>query len=266
MSDVGSGLYRQVDGPGNGSFHGHGLLAKFGWALRSEPGDVRPRNEDFAGVYAPTSPDDAWDRGPLFVVCDGLGGHSAGDVASRVAVESALAAWTTPEPAPPPVAIKAAARAANAAVFDTGLQRRQHGMATTFTALTLAGREAVVAHIGDSRAYQVRRGTCTQLTVDHSRVGEMLRKGLLSPERAATHPARSQLLRAAGIEPVVQVDLVKAATEAGDTFVLCTDGLWDVVTGEDMAARAGAVGTPAVPTVADAAEQLVDLAMKRGDR
>ena len=264
MSNVGSGPESRADGPGNGSLQGHGLLAKLGWALRSEAGEVRPYNEDFAGVYAPTSPDDAWDRGPLFVVCDGLGGHAAGEVASRAAVESALAAWTAPNPGPPPAALRAAARAANTAVFDAALQQGQHGMATTFTALTLAGREAVIAHIGDSRCYQVRQGTCTQLTSDHSRVGEMLRKGLLSPERASKHPGRSQLLRAAGMEPVAQVDLIKAATEAGDTFVLCSDGLWDVVTNNEIAERAGAVGTPAVPTVVNAAEQLVDLALEAG--
>jgi protein phosphatase len=249
---------------GNGSLRGHGLLSKFGWALCSEPGDVRPHNEDFAGAYALTTPDDAWDRGPLFVVCDGLGGHAAGEVASRAAVEAALGIWTAPDPRPPPQALRAAARAANAAVFDAALERRQRGMATTFTALTLAGCQAVVAHVGDSRCYLVRRGSCTQMTADHSRVGEMLRMGLLNPEQAARHPGRSQLMRVVGIEPTVQVDVVKADTEAGDVFVLCSDGLWDVVANHEIAERAGAVGTPGVPTVVEAAEQLVDLAIKAG--
>jgi protein phosphatase len=248
----------------NGPLRGHGLLGKFGWALCSEPGNVRPHNEDFAGVFAPTTPDDAWDRGPLFVVCDGLGGHAAGEVASRSAVEAALASWTAPNPAPPPQAMRAAARAANLAVFDAALERKQRGMAATLTALTLAGREAVIAHVGDSRCYLVRRGSCTQLTADHSRVGEMLRMGLLSPEQAAKHPGRSQLMRVVGTEPTVQVDIVKAGTEAGDVFVLCSDGLWDLVASHEIAARASAVGTPRVPTVVDAAEQLVDLAIVAG--
>jgi protein phosphatase len=249
---------------GNGPLRGHGLLGKLGWALCSEPGDVRPHNEDFAGAYAPTVPDDAWDRGPLFVVCDGLGGHAAGEVASKTAVETALATWAAPHPSPPPQALRAAARAANLAIFDAALERKRRGMATTFTALTLAGRQAVIAHVGDSRCYLVRRGSCTQLTADHSRVGEMLRMGLLSPEQAAKHPGRSQLMRVVGAEPTVQVDIVRAGTEAGDVFVLCSDGLWDLVANHQFARLAGSVGTPGCPTVVEAAEQLVGLAIGAG--
>src|SRR3982750_3741250 len=88
-------------GSGNGRLAAHGMLAKLSWALRSEPGDVRPHNEDFGGAFAPTIPDDAWDRGPLFVVCDGLGGPAAGEVASRTAVEASLGAWTGGSPSAP---------------------------------------------------------------------------------------------------------------------------------------------------------------------
>ena len=249
---------------GNGRLAVHGILAKLSWALRSEPGDIRPHNEDYGGAFAPTIPDDAWDRGPLFVVCDGLGGHAAGEVASRTAVEAVLGAWTGGAPSAPHKDIRNAARVANAAVFDAALESGRRGMATTLTALTLAGREAVVAHVGDSRAYLVRGGQCTQLTADHSRVGEMLRLGLLTPEQAANHPARSQLSRSVGTEPMVQIDIVKQATGAGDTFVLCSDGLWDVVSRAELAEAAEAVGSADVPTVATAADLLVDLALKRG--
>jgi PPM family protein phosphatase len=248
---------------GNGSLVGHALLAKLAWALRSEAGEVRPHNEDFAGVFAPTTPDDAWDRGPLFVVADGLGGHAAGEVASRSAVQAALRSWTAGGPGPPHQALRAAARSANVAVFDAGLQAANRGMATTFTALTLAGREAIVAHVGDSRCYLVRQGTCSQLTNDHSRVGEMMRAGLLTPEQAAAHPARSMITRTVGTDPSVLVDLVSRDTEAGDTFVLCSDGLWDVVLGPEITEVVGAVGTPAVPTVTEVADGLVELALAR---
>jgi serine/threonine protein phosphatase PrpC len=248
---------------GNGRLNGHAMLAKLAWAMRSEPGDVRPHNEDYAGVFAPTIPDDAWDRGPLFILADGLGGHAAGEVASRTAVEAVLAHWTAGTPGPPRQALRAAARRANVAVYDAALDAGRRGMATTLTALTLAGNEAIVAHVGDSRCYLVRDRACTQLTNDHSRVGEMLRAGLLSPEQAASHPARSMITRTVGTEPAVQVDLIQQDTQAGDTFVLCTDGLWDVIGRNEIAEIVTEVGSPGTPTVADAADRLVDLALAR---
>src|SRR5436305_13839974 len=108
MGEPGAGA-----GVGNGPLSAHGMLAKLSWALRSEPGDIRPHNEDFAGAYAPTIPDDAWDRGPLFVVCDGLGGHAAGEVASRLATEATIGAWTEGSPGATNSALRAASRAAN---------------------------------------------------------------------------------------------------------------------------------------------------------
>ncbi len=261
MSDLGDGP--EPTEAGNGPLAGHAILAKLAWALRSEPGDVRPHNEDFAGAFAPTIPDDAWDRGPLFVLADGLGGHAAGEVASRTAVHAAIEAWTSGNPTPAHQALRSAARTANVAVFDAAVESRRTGMATTFTALTLAAHEVVIAHVGDSRCYLVRDGGCSQLTNDHSRVGEMLRAGLLTPEQAAQHPARSMLTRSLGSEPLVQIDLIRQATQVGDTFVLCSDGLWDVVARHEVALVAGAIGSQDVPTPADAADALLDLALQR---
>jgi protein phosphatase len=248
---------------GNGTLAGHGILAKLSWAMRSEPGEVRPHNEDYAGSFAPTSPDDAWDRGPLFVVCDGLGGHAAGEVASRLAVDALLGSWSNGPPGAPHQAIRGAARAANLAVYDAALTQGQRGMATTLVALTLAGREAIIANVGDSRAYLVRGENCQQLTADHSRVGEMLRLGLLSPDQAANHPGRSMLTRTIGTEPMVQIDLGRHPVDAGDTFILCSDGLWDSVARGEMAEHCGAIGSAEVPTVTEAADRLVGLALKR---
>jgi protein phosphatase len=250
-------------GSGNGPLSAHGMLAKLSWALRSEPGDVRPHNEDFAGAFAPTIPDDAWDRGPLFVVCDGLGGHAAGEVASRLAVESAMREWSAGTPSAPHKDLRNATRSANVAVYDAAMGEGRRGMGTTMTSLTLSGREAVVAHIGDSRAYVVRRGQCLQLTSDHSRVGEMLRLGMLTPEQASSHPARSQLTRSLGTDPIVQIDIVRTPLETGDVFVLCSDGLWDTVSRAEIAATVLAIGSPKVATVAEAADALVSLALDR---
>src|SRR5437763_14578408 len=112
MGEPGAGA-----GVGNGPLSAHGMLAKLSWALRSEAGDVRPHNEDFGGAFAPTIPDDAWDRGPLFAVCDGLGGHAAGEVASRLAVEGLLASWRDAAGGAPHKDLRGAARAANLAVY-----------------------------------------------------------------------------------------------------------------------------------------------------
>jgi len=248
---------------GNGQLTFVGEADKLSWALRSEPGEVRPHNEDFAGLFVLEGPDAAWDRGPLFVVADGLGGHAAGEVASRVAVQGMVAAWRDGPPGPPNQALRAAARAANVAVYDAALERGRRGMGTTLTSLTLAGRDAFIAHVGDSRAYLVRGRECHQLTSDHSRVGELLRMRLITPEQAASHPARSMLTRSLGAEGVVQVDLVRQAMEPGDSFVLCSDGLWDSVARAEIADAVSAAVGPGGAAPADAARALVELALER---
>jgi protein phosphatase len=131
------------------------------------------------------------------------------------------------------------------------------------TAVTLNGHEAIVAHVGDSRAYLVRNDTCRQLTADHSRVGEMLRMKLITPEQAANHPARSQLTRCLGGDPAVQVDVVTTDVAENDTLILCSDGLWDSVSRQEMQDVAGRIGHDTVPTPVEAADMLVDLALKR---
>src|SRR5579872_4174290 len=131
-----------MEDEGNGRLDAHAVLAKVSWGLVTDPGKVRPNNEDFAGAYAPTIPDDAWDRGPLWVVADGMGGHAAGEVASRMATETALASWGDGSPAPPAAALRDAVRKANTAVHDASHDAGRRGMGTTFVALTFAGTEA----------------------------------------------------------------------------------------------------------------------------
>ncbi len=229
--------------------------SEFSWALRSHPGRVRDENEDFVGAFAPIEADE---RGRLFVVADGMGGHAAGEVASRLAVETVLRDWTSRSITRPHQALRSAVRSANAAVFAASLDVETHGMGTTLVSLALVGGEAIVAHVGDSRAYLVRRHRCSQLTADHSRVGEMLRMRLITPEQAANHPARSQLTRSLGGEPAVQVDISRTALAHGDSFVLCTDGVWDLVSMRDI------VAAVADRPVADAADQIVEAALDRG--
>ncbi|HEY5540418.1 MAG TPA: Stp1/IreP family PP2C-type Ser/Thr phosphatase [Coriobacteriia bacterium] len=230
-------------------------LPELSWALRSHPGAVRSDNEDFVGAYSPHVIED---HGPLFVVCDGMGGHAAGEVASRMAVETVLTTWTTASPSPTQQAVRSAIRHANSAVFGASLDVETRGMGTTCTALALSGNEGFVGNVGDSRCYLVHRGQCSQLTADHSKVGEMLRMRLITPEQAANHPSRSQLTRSLGAAPGVQVDIVRTPVHKGDSFVLCSDGVWDLVSRQEIAQVCG------LPSVADGAEKLIELSLERG--
>ncbi len=249
---------------GNGRLSAHAVLVKLSYAYLSDVGAVRDGNADFAGAYAPGTTDDSLDRGVLFVLADGMGGHAAGEIASRVAVETVLQRWTEGSGGQPHQALRAAVRDANAAVYDAAMDESRRGMGTTMTALTLSAREAIIAHIGDSRAYLVRGGHCTQLTADHSRAAEMVRMKLITPEQAANHPARSMLTRSLGGEPAVQVDIIKNPIENNDVLVLCSDGLWDLVSRAEIAEVCTALGGPGFPTPNEAAAHLVDLANKGG--
>jgi PPM family protein phosphatase len=259
VADQGSG----DEAAGNGPLADQGIREMLQWGLRSDPGSLRDRNEDCAGAFAQPGPATAWDRGPLFVVADGLGGHTAGHVASRLAVDRALTSWTSGPPQPPNNALRNGVRDANVEVFDASLQPNRRGMGTTIVALTVAGREALVAHVGDSRAYLVRGEDCAQLTADHSRVAEMVRMKLLAPEKAINHPARSQLTRSLGGDPLVQIELSRRSVAAGDALVLCTDGLWEMVSRQEVAAHTRPLPADGLPARA-AADRLVELAVKRG--
>ncbi|HUI48061.1 MAG TPA: protein phosphatase 2C domain-containing protein [Acidimicrobiia bacterium] len=252
---------------GNGSLAAHAASTVLAWALCSEPGPVRQNNEDFAGAYVSSAPEEAWERPPLFAVADGMGGHAAGEVASRIAVERALELWSGGDPSSGAAGLRTAARAANLAVIDAADSPERRGMGTTLTLLTMSGREATIAHVGDSRVYRIRDDSCTQLTSDHSRAGDMLRMKLITAEQAAVHPARSQLTRSLGHDPLVQVDVYRERVVFGDVFVLCSDGLWDVVGRDDFVlvaqGRISSAGSDR-PTPAEVAGGLVGIAIERG--
>jgi protein phosphatase len=172
--------------------------------------------------------------GTVFAVADGLGGHQGGEVASAAAVEplAALDGREFAGPGEAAEALAAAIREGNAAILeraagDPGLW----GMGTTVTAAALAGdRHLQLAHVGDSRAYLLRDGSLDQLTTDHTVVGELVRRGRLTPEQAAIHPERSILTRAVGLDPRVPVDTPDPLElRDGDQVLLCSDGLTEAV-------------------------------------
>jgi protein phosphatase len=169
----------------------------------------------------------------VFAVADGLGGHQGGEVASAAAVEplAALDGREFADPAEAAEALAGAIAKANSAILDQASGNPSlWGMGTTVTAAAVAGDYLQLAHVGDSRAYLLREGTLAQLTTDHTVVGELVRRGRLTPEQAAIHPERSILTRAVGLDPRVPVDTPDPVElRDGDQVLLCSDGLTEAV-------------------------------------
>ncbi|MDJ0785843.1 MAG: Stp1/IreP family PP2C-type Ser/Thr phosphatase [Myxococcota bacterium] len=198
----------------------------------------------------------------LFLVADGMGGHLAGQVASHLAAQSALRAVETLQGSTTSLAeqLRQAVASANRAIHRAACERPDcAGMGTTLVAVLSDGERAALAHVGDSRAYLVRGGRIRQLTDDHSIVGELLRRREISEDAAREHPHRHVLTRALGVRPKVQPDLAELTPNAGDVFVLCSDGLTGHV--EDHEIAKALVGEPDLQEVS---EGLVDLANGRG--
>ncbi len=188
---------------------------KIGFA--THPGRKRRHNED-AYVVEP----------PLFAVADGMGGAKAGEVASGLAAaalkEGPRDGSTAEE------RVSSLIQEANRRVFRRATEDRDaSGMGTTMTVALVDGDRVVFGHVGDSRAYLIRSETIEQLTDDHSLVAELVRSGRLSPEEAESHPQRSVITRAVGTEPDVDVDTFAVEPAEGDLFLICSDGLTDMV-------------------------------------
>jgi PPM family protein phosphatase len=201
-------------------------------------------------------------RAPLFVVADGMGGAQAGEVASRIAVESfegGLQATGEPE-----AALAQLAREANTRIHELSHSHaEQAGMGTTLTAFYVGEREVSIAHVGDSRAYRLRDAELTRLTDDHSLVDELLRQGRLTPEEALEHPQRSVITRALGPEGFVEVDTRSYSAHDGDVYMLCSDGLTTMVP-EDRLAELLLAYAP--KSLRDAGEALISAANEAGGR
>jgi len=177
-------------------------------------------------------------RSPMFVVADGMGGAQAGEVASRIAVESFAAG--VPGSASAAERLAARVQEANGRIHELSrTDRERAGMGTTITAALLDGDRVAIAHVGDSRAYAWRDGELTQLTRDHSLVDELVRTGRLTEEEAADHPQRSIITRALGPEAGVEVDTLSYPARAGDLLMLCSDGLTSMVAPGEIATILG---------------------------
>jgi serine/threonine protein phosphatase PrpC len=199
-------------------------------------------------------------RAPLFVVADGMGGAQAGEVASRIAVESFQHGLN--DASAPEVSLATLAMQANARIHELSHSNAEHaGMGTTLTAVYVGDGEVAIAHVGDSRAYCLREGTLLRLTDDHSLVDELLRQGRLTPEEAVEHPQRSVITRALGPEGTVEVDTRSFRARAGDVYLLCSDGLTTMLSEEQIADL-----LREHPRLHDAGEALIAAANEAGGR
>lgn len=209
---------------------------------KSDIGKVRQSNQD-----AFVSDTDLH----LFVVADGMGGHSGGEIASRKAVEALLAAFreeitisaNSDQNGSIDSELVRAIEAANNHVFQLALaDRKLQGMGTTLVALNIVDSTAVVGSVGDSRVYLWRDRQLRQVTRDHSLVNEYVRMGTLSAEEASTHPLKHIISRAIGVHPTVEVDHFEIPLQADDLFMLCSDGLTNMLDDHDLSAILTAVG------------------------
>ncbi len=187
-------------------------------AALTDRGRKRPSNEDAFGYSI--------EHG-VYVVCDGMGGAAAGEVASGLAVAEVMQLLTNRLGANPlAVDAEQAVAAANAAIFSRSRSSEElTGMGTTLVALLVDERRAWMINVGDSRGYRLRNSRLEQITLDHSLVEEQLRMGQMSQEEAARSPLKNVITRALGTQSLVTPDIFELETEPGDLFLLCSDGL-----------------------------------------
>lgn len=229
-------------------------------STRTDVGLRRDHNEDALAVWSPDGSGNG-EAGVVVVVADGMGGARAGEVASRLAVETVLRACRE---AALPIDLDTLAHsieAANQVIHEQGAaQPDLKGMGTTCTAVLLRDAVAWVAHVGDSRVYLVREGAARQVTRDHSLVAQLVESHHLTPEQARVDPRRNLVTRSVGVSATVAVDAqrLEESLRPGDTVVVCTDGLHGLMEDGELAALASG------PDLEDACTRLIALANARG--
>ncbi len=204
--------------------------------MQTDPGCIRETNEDSVKYFRPTDLAELARKGVLAIVADGMGGHSAGEVASGIATDVIKNVYyETGEDATE--ALKSAFREANHEIHQASLaDKAKEGMGTTCAALAIHSGLAHCAYVGDTRLYLIRGGEIYGMTEDHSAVMEMVHMGILTLEQARDHEDKNVILRALGSQPEVEVSVWSEPfpIREGDKFLLCSDGLSDLVTNDDI--------------------------------
>lgn len=227
--------------------------------MSTHVGMARSENQDSPGMF-PADPSEPAPRGRLFVVADGMGGHRAGATASSLAVQTLSDVFFSSTSPHTVERLREALHQANKVIYELGTSDRAFtGMGTTCSALVIAGDAVVFGHVGDSRIYRITRKSIEQITDDHSRVGELVRRGIITKEQAKVHPERSLLYRALGARESAEVDVAEAAPlHFSCWFLLCSDGLTNHVSDPEL--QSLVLSKPP----AEAASALVEYANQRG--
>ncbi|HLZ64095.1 MAG TPA: Stp1/IreP family PP2C-type Ser/Thr phosphatase [Ktedonosporobacter sp.] len=210
-------------------------LINLDFALRTDVGQKRSTNEDNMTSVIPQDPQILAKKGALFVVADGMGGHTKGEVASEMAVSGVSTMYYQQEEEDIPVALIQAIQSANQSICkESEGKSAKDSMGTTCIAAVLRGDTAYIANVGDSRAYIVSQGQVRQISHDHSPVAELLRAGKITKEEARNHPERNVIFRCLGTQSEVEVDVFAEPVQKGDILVLCTDGLSALVEEDEL--------------------------------
>ena len=229
--------------------------------MQTDAGCVREANEDSGRHVSPNDRETQFRKGVLTIVADGMGGHASGEVASQMAVDLISELYYADKTHSAPNALRNAIERTNKRIYETSLtDEKLFGMGTTVIALVLLNDTAFSAHVGDSRLYRLRGQKMEMMTLDHSQVMEMVKYGIISMEEARNHDDKNVILRAVGTQPAVEVELSEPFTiEANDQFLLCSDGLCDMI--EDETIRQI---WASAKDVHDAGEQLINQAKENG--
>ncbi len=228
----------------------------YAWGI-TDRGVVRTQNQDGYYLNVPS------EGVAVGVVCDGMGGAKAGNIASMIAVETFVDTLQTlngdPD-LPPPAVLSRAAEASNEAVFRRASSDPDcFGMGTTMVAVLVADQTAYLLNIGDSRAYHINQEGITRLTRDHSVVEDMVARGDITPEQARTHPRKNLITRALGAEEHIRADLYEKELQSGDYLLLCSDGLSNILSDQELLYEVIHGGEPS-----DCCQRMLSMTINRG--
>lgn len=227
----------------------------------TDAGCERENNEDYFAYCEPETDQEFFRKGRLAIVADGMGGEEGGEIASRLATETIRREYLNSSESNPLDSLVQSFQAAHYNISNVARQRPEvRSMGTTCTAVAINNGFAYFAHVGDSRLYLIRDSSILQLTHDHTAINRLLEDGVITPEEAQNHPQRHVLTAALGAKHEVQADIAQAPIplELGDVLLLCTDGLWGLVSDSEI------LSVVRTRTPRDACKQLVQMAKDRG--